>query len=141
MKPSVIVSRLKAECPVFQGRVGAAADFSAAVENDLLAVPHAFVHLVRDAASETGLLGVVSQELVEVFGVTVAVDNTVGIAGGVGSEQLDDIREELRSAMLGWEPDPCYRAFEYVGGESIDLNRARLWHRFEFQTETLFEQD
>jgi hypothetical protein len=141
MKPSVIVARLKAECPAFAGRVGNAADFEAAVENDNLTVPYAFVHLVRDTATETGLLGVVSQELVEVFGVTVAVDNTVGIAGGVGSEQLDDIREELRAAMLGWVPDPYYRAFEYVSGEATGMTRARLWHRFEFQTETLFEQD
>lgn len=138
MKVKPIIDRLKAETTVFGGRVAGAAQFGDAVENSDLVVPSAFVFRVGGEAPPGDAIGGVVQVVGEVFAVVVAVDNTADQRGQAAAEALDDVLADLLPALLGWQPDDDHNAFEYVRDDHLAMNRARLWHQFQFSTQSAF---
>lgn len=137
MKIRPIIDRLKAECPSLGGRVAGAAEYAAAadaLESVRLDLPMAFVYRAGGAASEAATIGAVVQMVEQNFGVILALDNGADARGQAAAEALDDVIEELLSALLGWQPDTDHNAFVFVRDEHLELNRGRLWHVAIFNT-------
>jgi hypothetical protein len=132
MKLKIVIDRLKAEAPVFEGRVAGAAEFETEVENTDLAVPCAFVIRLADTPGASLTAGEIVQPLDERVGVLVAVSNAGDRRGQDGAEDLDDIRAALWEALLGWAPSDEHGAIQYRGARHLGMNRARLWHQFDF---------
>lgn len=134
MKPSLIIPRLRANCPIFAGRVFGAAAYAQAAESDDVAVPCAFVIPAGDTALGDELLGAEHlQTLEDRFAVIVCMSNTADERGAAGAEQLHDARAELIAALCGWSPDPESDPINYQGAESEPaIDRARIWHSFDF---------
>lgn len=140
LDPSAIIVRLRAEVATFSNRVGGAGALEAALDEEDLAVPSAFVVPLDDSADATTTAGTVTQVLVESFAVVVAVDNTADLRGQAGAEALDPIRTALWAALLGWEPAAGYWPVEYREGGLFRIARHRLWWQFVFATAQVIEQ-
>lgn len=134
MKPSLIIPRLRASCPIFAGRVFGAAAYAEAAASDDVAAPCAFVVPAGDSALADELLGAEHLQTVEDrFAVVVCVSNTADERGAAGAEQLHDARAELIAALCGWSPDAQTDPINYQGAESEPaIDRSRIWHSFDF---------
>ena len=141
MKATAIIARLKAEVPALGNRVGGTADLAAAQMQDDLPVPHAFVVPGGDVADDADLMGAITQQdMVEEFAVVVAVDNTSDQIGRSAGDAVDDLRTAIWAALLGWEPAAEHGPFSYLGSNHLDMSRARLWHQFNFVTQTIIQE-
>ena len=132
MQLETIIAALKARCPTFANRVAGAAQFKMVPESSSLAVPCAFVIPMDDDPSESQAQNSVRQTLKEVFSVVVSLSNTADEKGQSSANNINSIRTELWSALLGWQPGEDYDGISYEGGSLISLDRARMWYQFEF---------
>ena len=135
MKPSLIIPRIRAQVSAFSNRVGGTAAFEAAASsNEDIAVPAAFVvplgEEVSDSVSAPGVVQIIDDR----FGVIVVVSNTADEGGADGAEQVDDLRASLLTALTAYRPSVAHHPIRYMGGQHLAIDRARLWHQFEFAT-------
>ena len=132
MRPSLIIPRLREQCPVFSGRVAGAIDYRRAIESDDFAVPHAFVLLAAIAPDGDEQISTLDQEVSCQLSVMLAVAADADVTGQDASQQLFSCFVQIRSALLGWTPDATlYTPFAMDGlmladGEATFL-RARAW--------------
>lgn len=134
MRPSLIIPRLRAQCPSFANRVGGAADYAGAQINEAdLAVPHAFVIPVASTPAENQLIGAVAQDVTETFAVGICVSNTVDERGQDSAEVMESLIDEVVTALIGWTPTGNFGAVEWAATEYSDPDRARLWAQVTFQ--------
>ena len=75
MRPSLIIPRLLAECPIFAGRVAGAATYARVAQEDAFPLPHAFVLPMSEAANGDVMLSDLDQELATRIAIVVAVSN------------------------------------------------------------------
>lgn len=134
MRPSIIIPRLRAQCPIFANRVAGSATYRQVALHDDFPVPHAFVMPLGDAADGEVMISAVDQELTTRFAVVVAVANTSDERGQAAAEVIYDIRAQLLAALVGWTPGANFGAVLYRGmPDDPDVNRARAWAQFDFE--------
>lgn len=136
MRPSLVIPRLRAQCPIFANRVASAATYRQCSLQDDFPVPHAFVMPLGELADGEVMISAVDQELSTRFAVVVAVANTSDERGQAAAEAIYDIRAELLAALVGWTPDATrYAPVLYRGmPDDPDVNRARAWAQFDFES-------
>jgi len=138
LRPSLIIPRLRANCPIFAGNVAGAADFAAAIGADHFPAPYAYIVNLGDTPGENETIGVVTQVVTDRFLVVVCADNSVDDRGQDGGEQLEDMREQLIAALIGWRPTEQHGPIAYTGSDGDpDMDRARIWHGYTFQADTI----
>jgi len=134
MKLGSIVLKLRLAKTYFKNNIGGAADLDMAVTGTLLD-EMAFVIPLADNADENTEGNSVNQNITERFGVVVAVKNDTtedDLTGIISYDKLHDIRAELFSALVGW--DPGYNGpVIYRGGRLLDIDRGWLWFQYEFE--------
>lgn len=136
MRPSLIIPRLRAQCPMFAGRVFGAGAYAEAAASEDVAVPCAFVVPAGDSALPNEVMsGGHLQTVDDRFAVVVCVSNTADERGQDGAEKLHDARAELIAALCGWSPAADTDPIDYLGAESEPaIDRARIWHAFDFSS-------
>lgn len=130
-----IIQALRERVPAFGERVSGAAEFRPLPEVGKLSLPCAYVIPLHDETGEQKSQTDYWQECTDGFSVVVALDNR---AGELGLESVDDavhiVRRWLWRALLGWSPAEYYTfGIEYRGGVLLDMNRAILYYKFDFQ--------
>ncbi|MDK9373432.1 hypothetical protein QQF54_08695 [Lelliottia sp. V106_10] len=130
-----IILALRERVPDFGTRVSGAAEFRPLAEVGKLALPAAYVIPLHDETEEQKSQTDYWQFCTDGFSVVVALDNRLG---ELGLESVDDavhiVRRKLWRALLGWSPSEEYtRGIEYRGGVLLDMNRAILYYKFDFQ--------
>lgn len=130
-----IIKALRERVPDFGARVSGAAEFRPLPEVGKLSLPCAYVIPLHDETGEQKSQTDYWQECTDGFSVVVALDNR---QGELGLESIDDavhiVRRKLWRALLGWSPSEEYtRGIEYRGGVLLDMNRAILYYKFDFQ--------
>lgn len=135
MRPSLIIPRLRAQCPTLANRVAGSASYQQAMVQSDFAVPHAFVLLQGEDADGDVTLSDLDQALTARVGIVVCVSNTTDERGQAASETILDIRNELLTALVGWTPDLTkYGPILYRGmPDDPDVTRARAWAQFDFE--------
>lgn len=135
MRPSLVIPRIRAQCPIFANRVAGAATYRQVSLQDDFPAPHAFVLPLGELADGEVMISAVDQELSTRFAVVVAVSNTSDERGQAAAEAIYDIRAELLTALVGWTPDVTrYAPVLYRGmPDDPDVNRARAWAQFDFE--------
>jgi hypothetical protein len=132
------ISQLRANAPVFGGRVAGAAEFVRGLRDysTSLPVPAAYVlpgTQEVEAANDTygGL-----QQLVHYgVGVAVELDAQTDRRGQAPAMDLDTVRDQVFASVLNYKLDDCHvaRGAYYAGAHSLEvLDRARLWYQFNF---------
>lgn len=132
MQLELIIAQLRAYCPSFANRVVGAAEFAALQESTALATPCAYVIPMDDSPEPSMSQNAVRVPLEETFAVIVALDNKQDERGQASAKSVHSIRAELWAALLGWRPEERYDGITYEGGNLLEVDRARLWWRFEF---------
>lgn len=131
-----VVTRLKTG-NVFKF-VGGSADIPAA--NVMLKTfPALFVIPLADSAAPNSLAGqALSQKVTERFGVVSAVRNVADATGEHALNDLQGVRTQIKSKLLGWVPNAECEQVTYLGGNLVKLdNDAVLWWLDTFETSYL----
>lgn len=127
-----IISRLSAQCPLLVSRVEPAKSLMALSDEEVQnAIPVAFVYPIKEEATRSQTVGVTMQRMPRQFGVIIASANSDGV-----DEPLEDVRDQVRSALTGWWPDSAHEPIEYVSGEVIEVSTRLIWWRDIFITYT-----
>lgn len=128
-----IADRLAAAVPDFR-KVAGAADFASARE-DLKAAPVAYVIPLADSARPSTLLGMgVEQQVIERFGVIMAVKNSRDARGDAVNAALEAIRSAAIQGLLGFVPADGCDPVQYGGGRLLMLDVSVIWWQLEFTT-------
>ena len=130
-----IILALRERVPDFAARVTGSAEFRPLAEVGKLSLPCAYVIPLHDETDEQKSQTDYWQKCTDGFSVVVALDNRLS---ELGLESVDDavhiVRRKLWRALLGWSPSEEYtRGIEYRGGLLLDMNRAILYYKFDFQ--------
>jgi len=120
MRLNPVIVRLREQCPGLK-RVGHA-DSMEAIDG-LAEVPAAFVHPFADQAGGNTLDNDVAQRVGAMFVVQI-----VARTSSDSAEPLEDARDAIRSALLGWQGE-YHEPIEYVRGEVIDVSKQIIWWR------------
>lgn len=100
-----------------------------------MSLPAAYVIPLHDETEEQKSQTDYWQKCTDGFSVVVALDNRLD---ELGLASIDDavhiVRRKLWRALLGWSPSEEYTfGIEYRGGVLLDMNRAILYYKFDFQ--------
>lgn len=131
------IAQLRANAPVFGGRVAGAAEFVRGLRDytTSLPLPAAYVlPLDQDVERGNDSWGGL-QQLVHIgVGVAVELDAQTDRRGQAPAMDLDGVREQVWGSVLNYRLDDCHmaRGAYYRGARGLDLDRARLWYQFEF---------
>lgn len=142
MKIGAIVLKLRIAETYFKNNIGGAADLDMATSGTLLQ-DMAFVVPLAENAEDNTDSNSVNQNITERFGVVVAISNETtedDLTGITAYDKLHDIRAELFSALVGWDPGYngpiCFR-----GGRLLAIDRAWLWYQYEFEYPAILSTD
>lgn len=142
MKLTPVIAALRARCPYFENRVAGAAQFKNLPEVGKLRLPAAYVVPGDDSPGENKSQTDYWQELKEGFSVVVILSNGRDERGQFASyDVVDDIRQMLFKAILGWNPEACGNPITYDGGTLLDLNRHELIYQFDFSVISELTED
>lgn len=134
MKLSPIITQLRNYCPLFERRIFGGVDWDLLEEAGKLQVPAAYVVVGDDDADRSESTNVVNQNVTDTFHVFVvlpAPDDRTPAA----IDAVDAARRQLLLSLVGWRPESFYDMAQYVGGELLFANRARMVYRYTFFAE------
>lgn len=133
MQLSLVIARLNDRTPSFK-KGGGAADLDAALKGKLHNLPAWFVMPLTEAAQPSRRTGVHSQYITRAFAVVQVLSNVRDMVGNSALVELDDAKEEVRAALIGWVPDPeVGEPVQFTGGRVLKFEDGRLWWSDEFQ--------
>lgn len=92
-------------------------------------LPAVFFHLFKEEAQPNETLGAVSQVVKVMIAFKVVTKNI----------DLDAARTDLNQKLMGFTPTSieCLSAFEYIGGEVVDVDKSTIWWRDIYQINIL----
>ena len=134
MKLSHIVHTLRHFSPSFEGRIGAAAEFSAIKDTTFLKLPAAYVVPLDDRTDDNKSQTDYWQNVTEGFGVIVVLKPMDERGQHEAYDIVENIKTELWRALLGYEPSPSHYPMRYDGGGLLDLDRDRIFYQFNFSS-------
>jgi len=125
-----VISRLKSQCQLLQNRVETAQSLTALTDEEILYdLPLAFVYSGKEIAGPSEIINATSQLVPKRFHVMIAAQNTTQ-----SIEPIEDIREQIKSALIGWQPDGDHDNISFVEGDIIDLSKRLIWWKDTFET-------
>lgn len=144
MNINAVIAQLRLYAPLFEARIGGAADFAQGIEGAVwMAEPAAYVIPLDEEAGESESEVGLYQRVNERVGVVVALNNTTDRRGQASAVAFHDLRAQVWRALLNWRPSPATQArgFTYGGGQLRDFDRGRLFYQWEFVIETTVTDD
>lgn len=130
------IAQLRTFAPIFNGRVGGAAEFNAGLRNynTALPLPSAYVlPLGQDAEPNDGW-GNLQQIVHKRIGIAVELDAQRDRRGQDPTMQFETIEAQLFASVLNLQIGQCRmaRGSYFLGARYLDLDRARLFYQWEF---------
>ncbi len=102
--------------------------------------PSAFVVPIAEDAGSNHLVGAVSQENTERFGIVLALKAVNDRSGVKAAAELASMRAAVIDAILGWEPSADHTPCEFARGRLLNLTGGLVWWQDEFTTKTLLRK-
>lgn len=96
--------------------------------------PTAFVLPLAEQAGPSRTVQIVSQELVERFGIVIATSNRRERHGGAAARDIASLVASVRAALVGWSPDADHDPVEYAAGRMMQADQGFVWFLCEFTT-------
>ena len=136
MNTTPYINRLRAQCPGFKF-IGGALDLN---ESTLLATtyPAAFVLPMGEHAEANQMTGRHTQLLHQSWGVILTL-KAVRTSANDQSAELQTLRAQIRSALMGWTPDADTAPLEFATGQLISLESGLLLWQDDFTTSTYLQ--
>lgn len=127
-----IIAQLNSQCPLLNNRTEPAQSLTALSDDEVKSgLPIAFVYSAKEAAIPSELIGKTSQRIPKRFSVIIAAKNSDGV-----SEPLEDVRDQIKTALIGHLPDMAHEAIEFIGGEVLDVRSSVVWWKDTYETFT-----
>lgn len=127
-----IIAHLKAECPLLVNRVEPAKSLTALSDDEIkTGLPIAFVYATKESGTADGLIGQTTQHLHKLFSVIIAAKNADD-----SSEFIEDVRDQIEHALIGYQPDSKHQPIEFVGGEIVNVTSSIVWWKDTYKTST-----
>lgn len=134
MRLGAVVARLIGQCPDVRQVLSA---LSAAVP---ASYPAAYVLPIAERATPSEWEGRHRQRVEARFGVEIMVNHVAQAAsGGPAQDGLEDARDAIRNALVGWSPAVGFEPIDYAGGRLVAFQAGRAIWRDEFTTAYLKE--
>lgn len=118
------INRLKSEVAPLNNRVEPAKSLVALPDNEINNdLPICFVYTMEESSGENQTINGISQEASKTFAVMYACQNAAG-----ESEHLEDLRDAVKAALLGWTPDEDnISPISYERGKILDTSKRVIW--------------
>jgi hypothetical protein len=133
---ATFISQLRANAPMFGGRVAGAAEFEAGLKNynTSLPLPAAFVRPLEEEAEPNQVWNGLVQVVHKSIGVVVEVDAQQDRRGQAPIMDLDEVQTQIFASVLNLEIGQCrmVRGTSYSGMRVLALDRARLFYEYVF---------
>jgi hypothetical protein len=134
------IAQLRANAPLFAGRIAGAAEFYAGLKNytTSLALPAAYVLPLGQEADANPVMNGLLQIVHKSIGVAVELDAQTDRRGQAPVMQFDVIEAQLFASVLNLIIDDANgcprmsRGVYFQGARYLDLDRARLFYQWEF---------
>ena len=123
MRLDSVLSRLQAHCP--SAEVVRMAYGLSTVETSQL--PAIYLHPTFEEARQSDADNFVVQTIECKFSVMLAADAQT-------MDAIEDLRDEVRNALLGYSISSVYDAIEFVSGEVLEMSASTIWWRDTFIT-------
>ena len=68
------------------------------------------------------------------FAVVLALGNFADRRGGTASKAMGAVRDEVKAALIGWQPTADMEQIEYSGGAIVDFRDGVVWWQDDFTT-------
>lgn len=91
-----------------------------------------YVMLVGIDAAENNLINAVRQQTVTAIGVVLAVTNRRSKRGSDNVNEIEHRREQVRSALLGWQPPDAEGPVTYLRGRLLGFGDGTMWWQDEY---------
>ncbi len=128
-----IIDRLKTHCPSLRG-VGDVLDLARANES-LALFPSAFILPVTEqAAANADHIGPVWQPVESTFGVLIALRDLAAPQGVAKSDLVEQLRNSVRDALLGYAISDMYSPIIYANGDLVDIRQGAVWWQDNYKT-------
>jgi hypothetical protein len=127
-----VIARLKAQSALLDNRVEPAQSVTALSDDEIASdLPIAFVYPAKENAFESNTVGITSQRVPKRFCVLIAAANSDGV-----DEPLEDVRDQIKAALIGWPPSSTHGEIEFVEGDVIEVSTRVIWWRDTYTTYT-----
>lgn len=130
------IAQLRANAPIFGGRVAGAAEFYAGLKNynTSMALPAAYVLPLGQEAEPNQVWNGLIQIVHKSVGIAVELDAQRDRRGQDPTMSFEDIETQIFASVLNLEIGDCrmVRGASYSGARYLDLDRARLFYQWEF---------
>ncbi len=137
MRIGIIIERLKVQCPLLGEWVAPSVSLIALDPAEIKGnLPLAFCHCASEKATDNIEINSTWQEVYSDFVIQIAAmppDST--------DDYLESVRDEIKAALVGWQPDGAMLPIQFVGGEIVDANSSHLWWRDVYRTAVLLAEN
>lgn len=133
MIPDEVIARLKAalDCPF--AIVEGASELAAIVDQPL-ATPAAYVIVKEEASGENERVNGVLQRTEMDIGVVIVADNLSDASGAAASVDLEALKRFVRGRLIGWQPASAEDVLLHVGGQLVKARNGALWWEMTLST-------
>jgi|GEM_PF-1721900 len=115
-----IIKRLKEEVALLEERVEPATDLMAIDDDEIITgTPICFVHALDEKSEESTTIGSVQQWGLDKFRLLMMADN---INLETEQEPMEDLKDQVDEALLGWKMPGDYGFVEFVEGGVINIS-------------------
>ncbi|MGB0747182.1 MAG: phage tail terminator protein [Magnetospiraceae bacterium] len=126
-----VIARLEAECPLLTF-IGGAIDNARALEGTSRA-GEAYVVPVREWGDPPNTTGT-DQTKHEQFAVVLALGAPNDLTGGGAEEHIRDVVNEVRAALVGWQPKEGWMDCWWREGGPTGIEHGLIWWQETFET-------
>ena len=130
------IAQLRANAPIFQGRVAGAAEFNRGLRdyNTSLPMPAAYVLPLNQDAERNDIMNGLIQMVHKGVGIAVELDAQQDRRGQHPVSQFDTIETQIFASVLNLQIGECRmtKGAYFTGAHYLDLDRARLFYQWEF---------
>jgi len=132
----VMIQLLRANAPVFGGRVAGAAEFYSGLKNynATMPLPAAYVMPLNQDAERNQILNGLVQIVHKGFGIAVELDAQQDRRGQAPVMSFDTIETQVFASCLNVHLGTCRmsQGTYFLGAHYLELDRARLFYQWEF---------
>lgn len=130
-----VIARLEDTCMPPLLIVEGALDLAALLDAPQVKTPAAFVLPVSERADPNSLANSHSQRVFCRVGVALALKLPNTTTGRGGAAALQQMRNTVVTALLGWPPSPDHAGLSFVQGALVDLKKGMVWWMDVYQTD------
>lgn len=134
---ALVTARLKTSVHILSNRVAGVTELEDAISATKFIAPYAFVLTLDESAGENELVNMVMQRVTVTLGVVLAISNgahPLNLGAGGNPNRLQEFKDAVKSALLGWTPDPSCDNLTYKGGKLAQVHNRILWWQESFET-------